>query len=153
MPEFNSGSRESKKMSTRWFLKLDVKFHHRHQSRGCLWDVIGHQILLNVITAKWGKANFKDSLSKFQVQQKWHLPPVVYKVPCKEEGGSQKWLSFYQCGQSLTFFLGKPEIKTFMQNQLIKSFEKSQIKDVFRTNLSREPPFWLIWLHRAKHFI
>lgn len=59
MPEFNSGSHETKKMSTRWFLKFDVKFCHTHQSRSCLWDIIGHQILLNVITAKQGKANFK----------------------------------------------------------------------------------------------
>lgn len=58
MPEFNSGSHEAKKMSTRWFLKPDVKFCHGHQSRGCFRYIIGHQILLNLITAKQGKANF-----------------------------------------------------------------------------------------------
>lgn len=52
MPEFNCGSHETQKMSTGRFLKLDVKFCHGHQSRGCLWDIIGHQILLNVITER-----------------------------------------------------------------------------------------------------
>lgn len=73
VPEFNSGSHETKKMSTRWFLKLDIKFCHRHQSRGCLWDIIGHQILLNVITGKKTRQTLKNSSNT----QKQILIPIL----------------------------------------------------------------------------
>ena len=75
MPEFNCGSHETKKMSTGRFLKLDVKFRHKHQSRRCLWDIIGHQILLNVITERQGIAKLKDTL--------FRIIPNVHKATTK----------------------------------------------------------------------
>lgn len=96
MPEFNSGSHKTKKMSTRWFLKFNVKFCHTHQSRGCLWDIIGHQILLNVITVKQGKANYKRQFRIIPNAEKLLLPLVLYNVTPKEKGSTmQKWLFFF----------------------------------------------------------
>ena len=97
MPEFNCGSHETKKMSTGRFLKLDVKFCHKHQSRRCLWDIIGHQILLNVITERQGIAKLKDTLFRIipNVEDCFFLLLYI-KLQPKEEGSTNlKCLVFF----------------------------------------------------------
>lgn len=96
MPEFNCGSHETKKMSTGRFLKLDVKFRHKHQSRRCLWDIIGHQILLNVITERQGIAKLKDTLFRIipNVEDCFFLLLYI-KLQPKEEGSTNLKCFFF----------------------------------------------------------